>query len=126
MPSAYNDDEISEVIKTRKAAVAAKRTTTVYAKAVCRLRYVTYSYTKMRPDAISSQTGNGNASVVGDFESSNPTSYSAIHDSIYHRSDARKPFPVWGKLEVQISDARRRLNPSTRDSGRYYLYCDRK
>ena len=47
-------------------------------KAACMLRYVTYSYTKMPPDAVSSQTGSGNASVMGDFESSNPTSYSTL------------------------------------------------
>ena len=39
---------------------------------------------------------------------------------------ARKPFPVSGKPVLQIFDVRRRLNPSTRDSARYYVHCDRK
>ena len=72
----------------------------------------------MPPDAVSSQTGSGNASVMADFKSSNPTSYLTLVQYMipsYHRSDARKPFPVWGKSEVQISDAQRRLSASTRD-----------
>ena len=36
---------------------------------------------------------------------------SAIYDSIYHRFDDRKPFPVSNKPEVQISNVRRRIIP---------------